>query len=213
MTKKITKITDLKPDDRNANRHTQRGRGMLQNAVQQYGSREAGTLDKNGKIIGGNLRQEIYGEIGLENIQVVKADPKIPVFLQYDDLDLDDHDNPARMIALGLNRIAQASIDFDPEVLAGLQEFEGVDLGALWFDNELAQIGVIEPDPIDYDELWQGMPEFENEEQASRSIVVHFVSDDDVERFCELLNLSITKKTKSVWYPLPPDLVTGIFED
>ena len=114
---------------------------MLEEAVGKHGSREAGTLDKHGSIVGGNLRQEIYGRLGLDEIQIVKADPKIPVFLQFDDLDLEDPANPAREIGLALNRIAQVSIDFDPDVLAALAG-QGVPLEEMFSEKELDAMGV-----------------------------------------------------------------------
>lgn len=148
----MTKLSELTPDLKNANRHTKRGDWMLEEAVGKHGSREAGTLDKHGSIVGGNLRQEIYGRLGLDEIQIVKADPKIPVFLQFDDLDLEDPANPAREIGLALNRIAQVSIDFDPDVLAALAG-QGVPLEEMWSEKELDAMGVMngsvkEPDNI-----------------------------------------------------------------
>ena len=137
----MTKLSELTPDLKNANRHTKRGDWMLEEAVGKHGSREAGTLDKHGSIVGGNLRQEIYGRLGLDEIQIVKADPKIPVFLQFDDLDLEDPGNPAREIGLALNRIAQVSIDFDPDVLAALAG-EGVPLEEMFSEKELDAMGV-----------------------------------------------------------------------
>jgi hypothetical protein len=54
---------------------------------------------------------------------------------------------------------------------------------------------------IDYDELWQGMPEFENKPKAIQSIYVHFEKRDDIDAFAELIGQMITEKTRSIWYP------------
>lgn len=61
--------------------------------------------------------------------------------------------------------------------------------------------------PQDPYEMWQGMPEFENENLDSfRSILVHFKSQADVDVFSELVGQSITDKTKYIYYPKVEDV-------
>ena len=48
-----TRIDELVPDDRNANKGTQRGLGMLEKSLRQYGAGRSVLIDKNGKIIAG----------------------------------------------------------------------------------------------------------------------------------------------------------------
>lgn len=127
-------ITALLPDPTNPNRHTKKGRKLLRQSVEKFRAREAGTLDKDMGIVGGNHRTEVYQELGISEVLVIKADPAIPVFLQYDDLDLDDPANPARQVSIALNRTAQVSIDFDPQVLADLDQ--SVPEISQWFDED-----------------------------------------------------------------------------
>ena len=140
-------ITDLIPDSANPNRHTKKGRKLLRKSVEQFKAREAGTLDKDLGIVGGNHRAEVYQELGIEEVLVIKADPGVPVFLQYDDLDLEDPANPARQVSVALNRTAQVSIDFDPGVLAELDQTVP-DISA-WFDEDefKALLAVNNPPP------------------------------------------------------------------
>jgi site-specific DNA-methyltransferase (adenine-specific) len=166
-------LVDLKPDLHNANQHTERGTYMLNQSVGKFGSREAGTVDKNGFIVGGNNRHTAYGALGIDDIQIIKADPNKPVFLQYDDLDLTDPDNPARELSVALNRSAQVGISFDPEILAEYQLAE-VDLSD-WFkadelDEMFAGIGgepptdgdtepqIDETEAEKYQAIWQVKP-------------------------------------------------------
>lgn len=59
-----------------------------------------------------------------------------------------------------------------------------------------------EGEPLDVDQEWQGMPEFEQEDKtAFKSLIVHFDSLDDMKNFSEFIDQSITEKTKSIWYP------------
>lgn len=49
---------------------------------------------------------------------------------------------------------------------------------------------------------WQGMLEHEHEDQTSfQKIVVHFKSQEDVDRFAALVGQSLTEQTRSIWYP------------
>lgn len=52
------------------------------------------------------------------------------------------------------------------------------------------------------EEEWEGMPEFEQEDEMPyRTIYVHFENDDAAEEFAALIGQSITDKTKYLWYP------------
>ncbi len=63
----------------------------------------------------------------------------------------------------------------------------------------LAKLAGEEQDPY---ELWQGMPEFEQDDiSAFRSINVHFNSQEDIDAFEQLVGQPITSKTKYIYYP------------
>ena len=49
---------------------------------------------------------------------------------------------------------------------------------------------------------WQNMPEFVQEDLApERQLIVSFATKEDVAKFSELIGQSITKDTKSLWFP------------
>jgi len=53
-----------------------------------------------------------------------------------------------------------------------------------------------------WEEEWQGMPEFVQEDLSSyRMIMVHFGSEEAVDSFAKLVDQTITPRTKSIWYP------------
>lgn len=114
---KITKakISDLKFDNKNFNKGTQFGDSLLDKSISKFGFREAGVLDRNGRLIGGNKRTAKAGERGLEDVEIIKADPKKIYALQFDDIDLDTPEG--RELALALNSTAKANISFDVEVM------------------------------------------------------------------------------------------------
>ena len=85
-------------------------------------------------------------------------------------------------------------------LLASIQT-DDVALQSLMNDMAAA-IGLVGADSPD--EVWQGMPEFENENIAYRSILVHFESQDDVDNFAKLMQQTLTDKAKFIWYPYKP---------
>jgi hypothetical protein len=49
---------------------------------------------------------------------------------------------------------------------------------------------------------WKGMPEFKQPDKtAYRQIIVSFEDEEGVEEFSRLVKQSLTKKTKSIWFP------------
>lgn len=53
-----------------------------------------------------------------------------------------------------------------------------------------------------YEEAWQDMPEFIQEEQKMiKSIIVHFEKKEDIEKFSELTGIKITYSTKYIYFP------------
>jgi hypothetical protein len=65
--------------------------------------------------------------------------------------------------------------------------------------REAAKAGLYLTDPA---EEWQGMPEFEQEgSETYQDIIVHFMTAEDVELFAELVDQTITKQTKYIYYP------------
>jgi site-specific DNA-methyltransferase (adenine-specific)/site-specific DNA-methyltransferase (cytosine-N4-specific) len=126
----IVPLDSIEQDPRNANKHSERGEYMVRRSMERFGYAEAGTLDKNNKIIGGNLRTEIAHDVldATEAI-VIDVDGTKPVYIRRPDIDLDTADG--RELAYALNRSAQVSIDFDPAVIE-MDLAAGLDLGD-WF--------------------------------------------------------------------------------
>jgi hypothetical protein len=131
----VVPLVEIVPDDCNANKGTQRGYGALEESIRQHGFLEAGVLDANNRIVGGNKRTEIGAQVLMaENALVIDIDGTRPVFVRRKDLDLDTAQG--RMAALRLNRVAQLDIDWEPAVLQGLISEHALDVSRLWNENE-----------------------------------------------------------------------------
>jgi len=73
MPKSIKGIKDITPDKANANKGTQRGRGMVESSLRRYGAGQSILVDKDGNVIAGNKTIEAAQEIGLP-VKVVQTD-------------------------------------------------------------------------------------------------------------------------------------------
>jgi DNA modification methylase len=136
--KTIKKLADLAPDPLNANDHTERGSGMMEESIRECGFGDSLTVDKNGIVISGNQRLETLADIGLENPLVVQSDGSRPVIHQRLDLDL-SKDARAKLLALYQNRVGEANLQWSPEMLRALQQ-QGIRLDGLWSEKELAAL-------------------------------------------------------------------------
>ena len=135
----MPKISDFRPQQRNANRHTQRGLGMLDKSMADNGFIGAMTSAADGEIFDGSARLETaYDRFG-EEVEpiVVDADGTRPIIVRRVDIP-SASDPKAKKLAIAANRIAQVDLDWDPEVLAAVNE--EIDIGDLFFENELEDI-------------------------------------------------------------------------
>jgi len=148
MAKKIKGIEDLQHDIRNANKGTQRGRGMVEASLREVGAGRSIVTDKDGRVIAGNKTLEAAADIGLK-IKVVETTGQELVVVQRNDLDLSDDTGPARKLAYYDNRAGETGLAWDAEVLlADLNN--GVDLSGMFNADELDALldGLIEKESM-----------------------------------------------------------------
>lgn len=129
--KSLKSITDLSPDGLNANKGTVRGRKMLLDSMTRYGAGRSILVDKNGTIIAGNKSAEAAKD---RDIMVVQTDGKKLVVVQRTDLDINS--KTGRALAIADNRVGEVGLDWDANVLKGLD----VDLSIFFRDGELAKL-------------------------------------------------------------------------
>jgi DNA modification methylase len=133
----VQSIEDLTPDDRNANKGTERGRKALAHSLKEYGAGRSILADRRGRVIAGNKALEGARELGL-TVRVVETDGKELVVVQRTDLDL-KRDKAARELAIADNRVQELDLEWDAGVLKAFAD-EGLDLGAFFEKDELADI-------------------------------------------------------------------------
>jgi hypothetical protein len=131
-------VADFRPQQRNANRHTIHGMARLEDSIRRDGYLTPMTAAASGEVFDGSARLETVAEIldGVEPI-VVESDGTRPIIHVRTDIPTAE-DPRAKRLALAANKVAADNLDWDPEVLAALQE-EGATEG-LFSDEDLAMI-------------------------------------------------------------------------
>ncbi|SHJ05378.1 hypothetical protein SAMN05443429_10871 [Cruoricaptor ignavus] len=111
MSRKI-KISDLHQDDKNFNKHTERGMALLEKSIEKVGVIESITVSSDDKIISGNARHEVMGRKfdGVEPI-VIETDGTRPVIFKRTDIQSDT--KQFHEAALLANTVAKKNIDLD----------------------------------------------------------------------------------------------------
>lgn len=132
------KIDELKFDDKNFNKHTAYGMGLLEKSLRENGAGRSILIDKDNNIIAGNGIIEAAGSVGLENIKVIETTGDEIVAVKRTDISLNS--KKGRKMALADNATAKADLEWDEENLESEFEIE-----------ELKDWGV-ELDPVDLDE-------------------------------------------------------------
>lgn len=63
----------------------------------------------------------------------------------------------------------------------------------------------MEQELIQQENLWYGMPEFQQEKQEPYAkIIFRFESEEDLQEFADMIGQKLTSKTKSSWHPFKP---------
>ncbi len=144
--KKITKLTELKPDPSNFNLHTSFGMSLLEKSMRKYGFLEAGIISSDGVIASGNARQETAINIGLEEVEVIPIDGKKAHYLQ---VPYKSDSKEFKEIALILNQVAAKNIVMDAELIeAELGEAVCEEWGIDLPENEVTEDGFDAEPPL-----------------------------------------------------------------
>jgi hypothetical protein len=192
-------IGDLKPDAKNARRHNPRNIGMIVNSLHEVGPGRSIVIDEDNNILAGNGTWEAAAQAGIEKVQIIERDPEAITAVRVRGLSK----KAKKRLALFDNRTAELA-DWEPSVLQDEKDI----LEGLFSPVELNNLLNIAP--ANPDELWQGMPDFEQSDlEVWKTLQVHFANEEDYEAFSRLVSQTLTPKTKYIWYPYQERLVPG----
>jgi hypothetical protein len=148
--KAIRRIEDLRPDPKNANRHTERGGAMMETSIERFGFGDSLTVDKDGVVISGNQRLETLATAGLGDPIIVQSDGSRPIVHQR--IDLSANDPRARALAVAMNRVGEVNLDWDPELLREVIEANS-DLKSMFSERELVTFLATKASPEEFPEV------------------------------------------------------------
>jgi hypothetical protein len=151
-----TKISQLKPQRRNANRHTQRGMKSLEESIQRDGWIGAVTVAANDETFDGSARLETSVATGFEDAIVVETDGTRPVVVRRTDIPTADDERAVRL-GLAANRVAELNLSWEPEVLAELSGTGALE--GLFYDEEIDRILANLPGADDWSNAIGGLPD------------------------------------------------------
>ena len=134
---RIDKLDRYRPQGRNPNRHTQRGLGLLGQAISRDGYVAPMTAVADGEIIDGSARLEVVAEKLPNEVIVIEHDGTRPIVAKRMDIP-NAQTEMAKRISIGANRIGQVDLDWDPDILKELSA--EVDLGQFWNEAELKDL-------------------------------------------------------------------------
>lgn len=147
----MSNISELKFDNKNFNKHTAKGMGLLEKSLQQFGAGRSILIDKNNRIIGGNGVVEAAGNIGLEDVQIVESDGKKIIAVKRTDIDLDSAEG--RELAMADNAVASEDLSWDKGNIDEVSEQFGIDPGDWISDwDSQAEEEVVEDEAPEVDE-------------------------------------------------------------
>lgn len=173
----MTHIGDLKPDKRNARRHTPRNVGMIARSLREIGFGRSVLLANDGTILAGNATIEAAGEVGLEDVIVIETDGTKVIAVKR--TDLEPTSEQATKLALFDNRTAELA-EWDETVIESLND--EMDLSAFFRDDELARILAGMPDSNDWAGAFGALPDGEKAPFQQMTFTVHDEQAEQVNR-------------------------------
>lgn len=117
------KVKDLKPDSRNANKHSDKGMEMLKDGIIKNGLGRSILISDDNEIIAGNGVTESAKKIGIENLKIIETDGSELIAIKR--TDIKSGTKEFYEMALSDNIIAKENIIMDAEVVNAIcEEYE-----------------------------------------------------------------------------------------
>ena len=164
------KIDELKFDDKNFNRHTEYGMGLIEKSLRENGAGRSILIDKDNNIIAGNGIIEAAGSVGLENIKVVETTGDEIIAVKRTDISLNS--KKGRKMALADNATAKADLEWD-------------------FENIISELEPEEAKEWGVEEIKTGLDSEKEVENREPSITSSFITFD----YSDEIELKITNET------------------
>lgn len=120
----MSKLSDLRFDDKNFNDHTEYGMSLLSKSLQELGAGRSILIDKDNNIIAGNGIVEAAGQVGIDKVKIIETDGSEIVAVKRTDLELDSADG--RKMAMADNATSAANLSWNEGTVAAQAEKYGI---------------------------------------------------------------------------------------
>lgn len=140
---KTLKISQIKPDENNFNRHTDYGMELLGKSLDEVGVIESITISNDNKTISGNARREtMEKKFGDADPIIVETDGKRPVILKR--TDINSNTEEFHRAAILANTVSKHNVNLDLNLIQ--------EIAVEQFDMDIEELGVtVMPDDL-YDD-------------------------------------------------------------
>jgi len=182
------KVTDLIPDDKNFNKGSEFGQGLIEKSFEKFGAGRSILIDKNNKIIAGNKSTENYGALGGQDVIVVESDGKQLIAVKRTDIDLDTPQG--REMALADNATAKANIVWAEDVIASEL---GVEVGESWGVSNYTKgldVNNMTDDDVDLNEEFDPIGNMDGKQR----VVFIFDGPEEAESYLNSLKVDFVKR-------------------
>lgn len=190
--KLVTKKTDaLVPYAHNARTHSEGQVAQIAQSIKEFGFTNPVLIDEANVIIAGEGRVRAAKLLKMDSVPCIvlaglSEGQKAAYVIADNKLALNSGWDADKLLE-ELGRIAELDLDIG---LTGFAEVEVITL----LDSD-ADVSDEQPD-------WSGMPEFDQpSDKPFRTVIVHLPDQAAVDEFAKKAGLSITDKTKFVWFP------------
>ena len=193
---RATSLADLQADPVNRRTHPERNLAMTVQALQAVGAARSIVIDESDTVLAGNGVTEAARAAGITKLRIVDVDGDTLVAVRRTGLTPDQK----RQLALFDNRTSELAEWNLAQLAADLKN--GDDLGAYFFDAELARLGVIGEQVENVKGEWGGMPTYaQSDERGFHTLHVHFKDAEAMAAFGQLIGRALTTSVRYLWVP------------
>jgi len=201
------KLSDLKVLKGNPRKISDINREQLKQDL-ELGKFKPFIIDAKNTILAGNQTYKVMLELIENPVRKDRNGDEVPVKIDYDMSTKFDCSVPQFKLSASerkkiviLDNKHRGEDDLDKLMSDYANQLEDLEYGSLL------------PEKLDYDEMMEGMPEFNNEnKEAVKSLIVNFDSEKDLEEFAKLIDQKITFKTRSVWFPENKPVKANVYD-
>ena len=165
-------MIDIKPSQRNTNKHNKDGMDLLENSINKVGVIESISVASDGTIISGHARFEHFEKQGKKPIEIHLKENEYPVIVT----DIENNSKEYFEAQILANTTANKNFNLDIEMIEVIAEE---------FDIDIEEVGVeiYNSNNIDLDAFF----EEDNSEKINKNKIVLEYTDEDFELVNEAL--------------------------